>query len=380
MKTLKVSLLSGAYINAGDFLIVDRTKKLLKTIYPECEIIEYKRNEKLDKYLPEINQTDALVIAGGPAYMIDMYPNVLPLVDDLDKITTKIIAIGLGWYGKKTTDKFLYDYKFTHKTKELLDRIVKDSQYLSCRDWYSVKVLFLNGYNSAILTGCPAWYNIEKIDQTKLNENIDYTFQKICISDPADFINIKESLVLVRFLKQKFPNASLYFVFHRIEKQSKQYVWLINQLRNLNIHIVDITGDEKKFKVYDNCDLHIGYRVHAHIYNLSHRNLSLLIEEDGRGSGVNEALGLPSIRAYHSSRGRFYSHHLVSKILRNISRKIIVRKKYNNKNFETEINNCLEMMKYNEYSQFNTAFYNMKLYYKRMEKYLIDVFKEEKSQ
>ena len=34
----RFSLLSGAYINAGDFLIVDRTKKLLRYVYPDCEI------------------------------------------------------------------------------------------------------------------------------------------------------------------------------------------------------------------------------------------------------------------------------------------------------------------------------------------------------
>lgn len=63
----KFSLLSGAFVNAGDFLIVDRTRKLLEKVYPNCVITEYKRNEKLDEYLDEINKTDALIIAGGPA-------------------------------------------------------------------------------------------------------------------------------------------------------------------------------------------------------------------------------------------------------------------------------------------------------------------------
>lgn len=44
--------------------------------------------------------------------------------------------------------------------------------------------------------------------------------------------------------------------------------------------------------------MHIGFRVHAHIYNLSRRNCSVLIEEDGRGAGVNQALGLCPITAY----------------------------------------------------------------------------------
>ena len=44
------------------------------------------------------------------------------------------------------------------------------------------------------------------------------------------------------------------------------------------------------------CILDIGY-MHIYIYNLSKRKLSILIEEDSRGSGVNSALGLERILA-----------------------------------------------------------------------------------
>ena len=46
--------------------------------------------------------------------------------------------------------------------------------------------------------------------------------------------------------------------------------------------------------------LHVGMRVHAHIYNLSIRNPSLLLEEDGRGAGVNDALGLARLKIFNS--------------------------------------------------------------------------------
>ena len=90
---MKFSILSGAYVNAGDFLIVDRTIQLLKNVYPDCEIIIYERRKNLENDLKEINKSDALILAGGPAYLPNVYPETIPLVDDLDRITTKIVAI-----------------------------------------------------------------------------------------------------------------------------------------------------------------------------------------------------------------------------------------------------------------------------------------------
>lgn len=52
---MNITLLIGAYKNAGDFLIVDRSIKMLQDVYPNCNITTYLRNEKLDKYLDEIS-------------------------------------------------------------------------------------------------------------------------------------------------------------------------------------------------------------------------------------------------------------------------------------------------------------------------------------
>ncbi len=57
---MKFSVLSGAYVNAGDFLIVDRTIKLLKEVFPEAIIKKYPRNKNLEKYLDEINNSDVM--------------------------------------------------------------------------------------------------------------------------------------------------------------------------------------------------------------------------------------------------------------------------------------------------------------------------------
>lgn len=79
-------------------------------------------------------------------------------------------------------------------------------------------------------------------------------------------------------------------------------VKLRRELEDMRIEIHNIAYGCEGFRNYDECDLHIGYRVHAHIYNLSRRKRSILIEEDVRGAGVNHALGLWHLRAYENKR------------------------------------------------------------------------------
>ena len=81
---MKIAVLHGAIINAGDFLIKNRAISLLKYFYPDSEIVEYYRNQSLEEKLPEINACDILVFAGGPGYCNGFYPRMAPVTDDLN--------------------------------------------------------------------------------------------------------------------------------------------------------------------------------------------------------------------------------------------------------------------------------------------------------
>ena len=62
---MKIALLSGAYKNAGDFLIVRRCKELLQAVIPNCEITEFARNKNLEDKIDAINKMDVLVLGGS---------------------------------------------------------------------------------------------------------------------------------------------------------------------------------------------------------------------------------------------------------------------------------------------------------------------------
>ena len=356
---MKIALLSGAIKNSGDFLIVKRSKELIKYVYPNCEIIEFNRNKTLSNELKSFNKCDIAIFAGGPGYLPNLYPDVIPLVSDLDLLKPKLFSLGMGWYGSDSSNDSIYNYKFSEQTIRLLKRIEKDSKILGCRDWISVKILKNNGFKNVIMTGCPAWYNInENMKDIRWKEKI----KKICISDPADMRNIKQAYELVSFIKQKYPDAEIKFMFHRGYKQdlnttneiSEKLNRLKEYMEGIGIICVDMSYGADKFKEYDKCDLHVGYRVHAHIYNLSIKNRSILIEEDGRGAGVNEALGLQSIKSYQIDIGK---KSLLFKKKKEINRNKFLMKILDDYLFQLENSNFL---------QIKNAIKNMENYYKYM--------------
>ena len=286
---MKISYLSGAYKNAGDFLIEKRATSLLKYVYPDAEINVFLRNQIQDR-ISDINQCDFIVFGGGPIYKRDL-EGYLPLDICIDKFERPVYILGGGWYGLGSGVKQISCYKFSQKTYDFLKKIENNGS-LSCRDNLSYQILKAQGFNNVYMTGCPAWYDLEYIDQSDFSSK--GAPQKIVISDPAQKWNQKGCLKLVDYLKDRFSSSKITFVFHRGSSDSFR-----DELSSRLQDVIDISGSSDGFHVYDDCDLHIGYRVHAHIYNLSIRNRSVLIEEDGRGAGVNQTLGLQQIKAYN---------------------------------------------------------------------------------
>lgn len=367
----KFCILSGAYVNAGDFLIVKRTKEILKYIYPNCSFIEIARNKSLTPYLAKINEADALIIAGGPAYLPNVYPDTIPLVDDLSQIKTKIVPVGLGWYGEELNEQYIYTkYKFTDKTKELLKRLEKDAHSLSCRDYYSCRVLHANAFANITFTGCPAWYDVKYLDKVDAKEFHKENIKKICVSDPAVSQNIGQLKLLIQYLHKTFHQAEISVVFHREENDSN-YQKTEQELKALygdKVNCYNISYSAEGFSIYDDCDLHVGFRVHAHIYNLSHRNLSVLIEEDGRGAGVNEALSLPRITAYNLYKKQ---ENRVMKFTNRVRYKIKKEKYYPLSRFFIEdLDAWIHILDQDSVNIYKNAYAKMICSYRNMEKFL----------
>lgn len=303
---MNIALLSGADKNAGDFLIVHRAKKLIEQEIPGCELHEFKRNEGLESSLDEVNACDVVLFAGGPGYMQDMYPNRMPLVEDLNRIKPPFFAMGMGAYSLSTD---IRTYLFTDRSKALLERFERDGFGLGCRDELTEDILRQAGLRSALMTGCPAWYDLDKMEsRSLLRKPVQGNIDHVAISDPARPENIPLACSLVRYVVEELMPRKITFVFHRgwkSDRYSRGYLATCQQNLKawLDRHQIDVCGIEysnEGFGVYNDTDMHIGFRVHAHIYNLSQRHPSFLIEEDGRGWGLDETLGFDHIGRHAS--------------------------------------------------------------------------------
>jgi hypothetical protein len=344
---MRLALLSGARKNAGDFLIVQRCKELLQYVYPNCEIEEFLRLNDLSDVLEQINRSDCLIMAGGPVYRANIYPKELPLVANLELIKVPFFALALGWKSNFEANN-KYRYSFGKKMSGFLNRMEADGFPLGCRDLDSVSVLYQVGIQNTLMTGCSAWFNFPFINKKISNSQIN----KICISDPANPTFFQDSLQLATHIKKRYPTAKIYFVFH-----SGTDTVMTQLLESAGITSVDISGGVEALSIYDDCDFHIGYRVHAHIYMLSRRSASLLIEEDSRGEGVNKTLGLASIKAA-DTKALYYTNRYVRKCIT-----ILHGGGYGNQYLLQEVDDWLRIFeKYGE-QYFEWAFERMRFYF-----------------
>lgn len=114
----------------------------------------------------------------------------------------------------------------------------------------------------------------------------DTAVRSIVISDPHRPEKYLRSLsVLIDGLKVEFPSASVVVALHGINDAVRDYC-LANDVKLREIY----QDPENGLSIYEDCDLHVGYRVHGHVSALKNRIPSYLMEQDGRGADYGLSL------------------------------------------------------------------------------------------
>lgn len=310
-------ILTGSKNNAGDFLIKYRAKRLFSWLRPDRQIIDLDGWKPFDsESLATVNNAKALILMGGPALQEKMRPNIYGLSDNLSDIKAPIATMGIGWYSQQGYWQNTHNYPMSGKSVELLDRIASDKLQSSVRDYHTLNTLNSMGYENYLMTGCPAYY-----DQEFLNHpiKIESSPKKVGFSLGVSFKNssrmFKQMQQAVLKTQEVLPDScQLEVAFHHslnesylqahggmrrlFEKQREFANWLDSE----KIPYVDISGSaENLINYYSNCDLHVGYRVHAHIFMSSISKPSIILSEDGRGIGLKEVIGGVGLRAFSRS-------------------------------------------------------------------------------
>ncbi|MFT7155828.1 MAG: hypothetical protein ACI8Q1_000831 [Parvicella sp.] len=297
--------LTGGKNNAGDFLIKHRAHSLLSKLRPDRALKDFDAWRLIDEEkLEVINNSEALLLTGGPSLQKNMYPGIYNLGDDLDKIKVPIISLGIGWKSLNGDWKDIENYPMSSTSMTLIKKMGEHSYNNSVRDYHTMHVLQNFGVSNVRMTGCPALYDSDFIE-TPLQSGAQ---KKVKFSLGVGFIKSKRMnevfKKLILSLNKRFEQSDYEVIFHHSVSSSflktpgaskKLYlknVEFLDWLKENGIKYRDISGSaENLMDCYKDCDLHIGYRVHAHIFMTSISKPSILIAEDGRGKALRSVIG-----------------------------------------------------------------------------------------
>jgi hypothetical protein len=287
-------VLHGAISNAGDFLVKHRALSLLRHYRPEVELIEMERWEPLDEKVDIVNEASAVILCGGPAVKRDVFPGIYPLVRDLSTIKPPIVTMGVGWHAPYGEWSDTWNHGFTARSELLLQRIQNSGLVSSCRDYHTLNALNHQGFSHFAMTGCPAWYDIATLNNGPKMTFKDVPIHKVAFSFGVNMYRdggyMRQTMALISALSGRFGDKLSCVFHHPIGKHRNSDV--VRWLEQESIRYVDIAGgSDLMMEHYADVDLHVGYRVHAHILMSSLNRRSVLIAEDGRSVGQKTAMG-----------------------------------------------------------------------------------------
>ena len=321
--------LTGSKNNAGDYLIKHRAFDLLSKFRPDRHLVEFNEWEALDdKKLAIVNESEALILVGGPGVVRTMYPNTYPLRSNLDDITVPIILLGVGWKDVQGDWRNTHSYRLSDDSLQLLRKINDSGCQSSVRDYHTRNVLALRGFSNVLMTGCPAYYDLNYVGkdndpapETSI-ERVAFSLGVTFVSSPSMNEATRQTILSLR---DYFGSAGFEVVFHhamdgqkfqqvygaQYQRHADKHLQMADWLNANGINTVDISGSaDKLMNYYESVDLHIGFRVHAHIHMHSISRPSVLISEDGRGRATERVIGGVVVNSVEE-----YRYDLVSRVL-----------------------------------------------------------------
>ncbi|MGE0742040.1 MAG: polysaccharide pyruvyl transferase family protein [Hyphomonadaceae bacterium] len=285
----------GAYRNAGDHLIGARARALLRA-HVDTEVVTVDRKDIGDEHYKLFNRARAVVLCGGPAYQREIFPKIYPL--DLARVKPPVVPLGLGW--KAPANKSPNTFQFEDAALRFITEVHARIPVSSVRDPLTLEVLNHAGVSNVSMTGCPAWYDLAHLERPYVFKE---KVERLVLSMPA--IMQPGVFELMQSLTLRFPNAQRTAAFHhglvptktsKGRQTGRDFLAFARQAKARGWKIVGLASDLFGFEaLYGAADLHVGYRVHAHIFSLSRRISSILINEDARGVGQCKAMGAPNL-------------------------------------------------------------------------------------
>jgi|GEM_PF-932543 len=298
--------------NAGDRLIEVRLKDILEREKGDGDFVTIFREEPLDQRLDEINASRAVLLPGFAIRDLPIYPKAYRLADDLNRIRVPMIPVGANWNTYPGDAQSRRELTYSEASTSFLQRIAGQVEQFSCREPFVCEILHRHGVTNTVLTGDPALFCLQRIGTgMKRPTRVD----RLVFSPPLSPFYAKQATDVMAMLAQRFPAARRFCAFHLLDADtgnsersensaamSPEVAEKNRRIRDcaseLGYEILSLASNFEGMLVYDDCDLHVGYECHAHLYFLSVRIPSVLIAEDARGVGFNELIGIGGFNGF----------------------------------------------------------------------------------
>lgn len=207
------------------------------------------------------------------------------LLEEAFKCNVPVFAIGSGWKAYPGVIEQSQRLKLEPKDLMQLQKLFgcqKNSEasgMIACRDITTENLLINNNVNCYGTIGDCGLYDPYLIESKCIAPK---KVQSVAVSMPHNDFHKEMAYKIALELKKELA-CDVTITFHGYPK-SYQEEMSPHWDRKL-INFEDLSGGAEKLSFYDNIDIHVGFRLHAHIWFLRTRKPSLLLGEDGRGMG-----------------------------------------------------------------------------------------------
>lgn len=297
--------------NVGDALITHSLRRLLTEVRRDVTVADQVfRETPLERILSQINESRALLLPGF-AIRDRTWPVVYRLTERLEDIQVPIIGVGAGTKVDEASEfDAAYDSFVDQETERLLKRVERDAGVIACRDSFTQASLATNNHKTTLVGDCALF----DPDYLGMPFHAPRSLRRIAFTAPRRPHLRDQALDALQMLQAAFPSAELLLFRHGRPNWTETQVEAKSGVRGHDVH----GENTDTLRDYDDVDLHVGYRVHAHLYRLRTRRPSVLIEEDSRGVGFSRTLALEGIPSAHEGHPLTRGRHLGRRVVRRL--------------------------------------------------------------
>lgn len=267
--------------NVGDNMIAQSAIQLIRSRNPDFDPSVIYREKSLDGFSKRRVRS---VIAPGFSVSNNVYPDLCALYTDMKRLKN-FFPIGCSFQHITPSRDSFFEQAYNTATQDFLLWVAETFGPIQCRD--DLIVERLNYFDiPAIYSGDLVLFD-EKYIGTPYSPPSKVKSVVFTVQHHTHYL--EQSIALLKGIKRTFPEAKLYIALHSVPGIVAKTVALrANQLGFETLHQY---GDIENLEIYNNIDLHIGYRLHGHITFLRKRKPSLLMVEDARAYGFSRTEG-----------------------------------------------------------------------------------------